>query len=464
MNASEALRHGFHSGRTRPVSWRFGQLEALSNLLRNNEDRIMEALASDLGKPPQETLAELSVIHAELKHARQHLRRWIKPRRVKTPLMGQPASSRVVPEPLGVVLIISAWNYPFQLLFTPLVTALAAGNCALLKPSEIAAASSALIAELVPQYLDPEAVCVVEGGVPETTELLKQRFDHIVFTGSAQVGRIVMTAAARHLTPVTLELGGKSPCIVDQGADLESAARRIAWGKWLNAGQTCIAPDYVLVPRALQTPLVDRIGTVLEDWYGGQEPRASRAHPGKMSALQSTEYARIVNDRHFERLVGYLAEGRVVIGGETDSASRYIEPTVMTNVGPEAGIMREEIFGPILPVMAVEDFDDALNFAAAREKPLAAYLFTRSAVSERRFVQELSAGNMCINDTMMFMAVPELPFGGVGSSGMGQYRGEGGFNRLSHLKAVMKRYRWPEPDVRFPPYTKRKFQLLKYLS
>lgn len=451
MNASEALRHSFYSGRTRAPAWRLEQLDALSRLLRDEEDRIMGALAADLGKPRQEALTELSVIHAELKHTRQHLKRWIRPRRVATPLVGQPATSRVVPEPLGVVLIISAWNYPFQVLFTPLVTALAAGNCALLKPSEIAAASSALIAELIPEYLDTEAVRVIEGGVAETTELLKQRFDHIVFTGSTQVGRIVMQAAARHLTPVTLELGGKSPCIVDASADLESAARRIAWGKWLNAGQTCIAPDYVLIPRALQSPLVDAIGTLLEDWYG--DP-----------SVPGPDYARIVNERHFERLSGYLADGTVVIGGGADAANRHIEPTVMTGVAPDAPIMQEEIFGPILPVIAVDDFDEALAFAVAREKPLAAYLFTRSAASERRFVQEFSAGNQCINDTLMFMAVPELPFGGVGPSGMGQYRGIDGFNRLSHLKAVMKRRRWPELDVRFPPYTKRKFKLLKFLN
>ena len=243
-------------------------------------------------------------------------------------------------------------------------------------------------------------------------------------------------------------------------ADLESAARRIAWGKWLNAGQTCVAPEYVLGPRALQTPLIGNIGSVLEDWYG--EP--GKSGPRASSPQTNPDYARIINDQHFERLSAYLREGRVVIGGGTDPVRRHIEPTVMTELAPDAAIMREEIFGPILPVIAVEDFDDAMNFAAAREKPLAAYLFTRSGASEKRFVSELPAGSMCINDTLMFLSAPELPFGGVGPSGMGQYRGEDGFNRLSHLKSVMKRRRWPELSVRFPPYTRRKFKFLKFLS
>lgn len=445
------LRQAFRSGRTRPAAWRMDQVKALERLLDDNEPRILAALEADLGKPKQESLAELSVIRAEIRHAGSGLRRWMKPVRVHTPIVGQPGSSWIRPEPLGVTLVMSAWNYPVQLLLTPLVTVLAAGNTALLKPSEIAAHTSALVAELVPRYLDTEAVRVVEGAVPETTALLKQRFDHIVYTGNGHVGRIVMTAAAKHLTPVTLELGGKSPCVVDRDADLDGAARRLLWGKCLNAGQTCIAPDYVLVHRERRDALIGRLDENLKRMYGED-------------VFASGDYARIVNARHFDRLKAFLDDGRVAIGGRCDADSRMIEPTVLVDVPEDAPCMREEIFGPVLPVLAVDDMDQALEFIQARDKPLAAYLFTRSGVTERRFIEQISAGNLCINDTLMFMTVPELPFGGVGPSGMGQYKGADGFRRMSHMKAVMKRARRPEISLRFPPYTAFKEKLFRLLS
>ncbi|QOC21704.1 aldehyde dehydrogenase family protein [Wenzhouxiangella sp. AB-CW3] len=446
------LRHGFQRGLTRPLAWRRQQLSAIESLLTENEPRIAAALAADLGKPEQEVyMGELSLVLSEARHARKRLRRWSRPRRVSTPMVGQPGRSWVQPEPLGVVLIMGAWNYPVQLVLGPLIPALAAGNCAVVKPSEIAAVSSALMAELIPQYLDNDAVRVVEGAVEETTELLKLRFDHILYTGGAHVGRIVMRAAAEHLTPVTLELGGKSPCVVDAGADLKSAARRLTWGKCLNAGQTCIAPDYVLVTPEQREPLIRAIESELEAMYGSDR-------------LGSADFARIINRHHFDRLAGYLDNGRVAIGGQVDEAGCRIEPTVLTDVAADSPVMREEIFGPILPVIAVADLDEAIAYIIRRDKPLAAYLFTRSRDSQRRFVEQVSTGNLCINDVLMFMSVHELPFGGVGMSGMGQYHGRAGFDRFSHLKAVMKRSRFPEVPLRFPPYTALKQRLLKMVG
>lgn len=443
------LRAGFGSGLSRDLAWRDAQLEAMHRLLSENEQAIGHALAADLGKPPQEVLlGELALLYSGIRHARRQLKRWARPRRVSTPLLGQPARSWVQPEPLGVVLILGAWNYPFQLIFGPLIPALAAGNCALLKPSEVAASSSALIAELVPRYLDPRAIRVVEGAVEETTELLRLRFDHIIYTGGAAVGRIVMRAASEYLTPVTLELGGKSPCVIDRDADLKHAARRLVWGKCINSGQSCIAPDYVLVAPEQRDALVAAIDAELHKMYGDDR-------------LGSADYANIINHRHFQRVRQYLASGKVVVGGRVDETNNRIEPTVLVDVAPDAPVMQEEIFGPVLPILTVADLDAAMAFILERDKPLAAYLFTRSKDSERRFVQTISAGNMCINDVIMFMAVHELPFGGVGTSGMGQYHGQIGFDRLSHLKSVMSRRRMPEPPIRFAPYSALKMKLLK---
>lgn len=446
------LRAGFDGGLTRPLEWRRSQLAALERMLRDNEKRIADALAEDLGKPAQEVLlGETALLFAEIDYARKRLRRWSRRRRVSTPVLAQPGRSWVQPEPLGVVLIIGAWNYPIQLLLGPLIPALAAGNCALLKPSEVAESTSRLLAEIVPDYLDRNAVRVIEGGVDETTALLKLRYDHVFYTGGAGVGRIIMRAAAEHLTPVTLELGGKSPCVVDADADLASAARRIVWGKFLNAGQTCIAPDYVLVTREQRNALISAIEHELFEMYGSDR-------------LGSDDYCKIINQRHFQRLRDLLGSGHIAIGGQHDEQRCRIEPTVLTDVAPESAIMQEEIFGPILPIIDVDSLDRAIAFITARDKPLAAYLFTRSSDSEQRFAAAVSTGNLCINDTLMFMLVPELPFGGVGLSGIGQYHGRTGFDRLSHLKSVMKRGRFPELSVRFPPYTGLKMRLLKWLS
>ena len=448
----DSLRQAFAQGVTRSLDWRRGQLDALERLLRDNEAAIGQALSKDLAKPPQEVLlGELSLLYSEIKHARKHLKCWTRPRRVRTPAVGQPGRSWVQAEPLGVVLIMGAWNYPVQLVLSPLIPALAAGNAVVIKPSEIATHTAALMGELIPRYLDKQAVCVVQGAVDETTELLKQRFEHILYTGGAAVGKIVMKAAAEYLTPVTLELGGKSPAVVDAGADLESAARRIIWGKCLNAGQTCIAPDYVLVTQGQRDHLLDALRAQLHAMYG-DDP------------LASSDYCKIINARHFKRLKSYLDGQTVAIGGQADELAERIAPTVLVDVKPDDAVMQEEIFGPILPILEVPDLDSALRFIRERDKPLAAYLFTRNKAHEQRFVEQISTGNLCINDTLMFMSVPDLPFGGVGMSGMGQYHGKAGFDRMSHLKSVMKRSRFPEVSVRFPPYSDFKMKLLRWLS
>jgi aldehyde dehydrogenase (NAD+) len=443
------LRATFASGRTRPVAWRRTQLQALRTLLTEHEDDLLAALASDLGKPRLEAWAtDVGFVVNDIDHTLKHLRRWTRPTRVRTPLATKPSRARILPEPLGAVLIIAPWNYPVQLALSPLVGAIAAGNVAVLKPSEVAPATSAVLARLVPQYLDREAFAVVEGAVPETQALLEQRWDHIFYTGNGRVGRVVMQAAAEHLTPVTLELGGKSPAIVDASANLEVAARRIAWGKFLNAGQTCIAPDYVLVARGLEDRFVELVRRCLFDFYG-QDPKAS------------SDYARIVNGAHFERLVGLIDSGTPAVGGEHDAATRYLAPTVLRDVLPESPVMQEEIFGPILPVLPVDDTAQAIAFVNGRDKPLALYVFAGDSKIQQQVLDGTSSGGVCVNATLFHVAAPELPFGGVGESGIGAYHGKASFDVFSHAKSVLKRSTRPDPDLAYPPYTDRKEKLTR---
>jgi aldehyde dehydrogenase (NAD+) len=444
-------RQGFESGRTRPLAWRLEQLQRLEDMIRENGDRLVEALQADLRKPALEAwTTDVGAVAGEAALTRKELRRWMKPERVRTPASAQPGRSFIVREPLGVVLLISPWNYPVQLLLCPLAGALAAGNAAVLKPSELAAHTSAALAELVPRYLDPEAVVVVEGGVAETTALLAERFDHIFYTGGGKVAQVVMEAAARHLTPVTLELGGKSPCIVDASANLEVAARRIAWAKFLNAGQTCIAPDYVLVAEECQEPLLDGLRSAVRDFYG-EDPK------------QSADFARIISDAHHQRLSVLLKDGEAVTGGESDPEQRYIAPTVLRGVSAEANVMAEEIFGPILPVLPVRDLDEAIAFTRAREKPLALYLFSEDPEAEARVVAETSSGGVCVNHAIWQVANPHLPFGGVGPSGTGAYHGRYGFENLSHRKAVMRKPTRMDMKMMYPPYGRLKTRLVKKL-
>ena len=445
------LRQYFDGGASRSLNWRRQQLASLKQMLIQEENRLLEALRQDLGKHPQEGwTAEISSVAAEIDHTLKHLKKWSKPRKVRTPLVVQPGSSSIQPEPLGVVLIMGAWNYPLQLVLSPLIPAIAAGNCVVIKPSELAANTSALLAELLPRYLDEQAFRVVEGAVEETTALLEQRFDHIFYTGGPNVGRIVMTAAARHLTPVTLELGGKSPCIVDEGVDLDLVARRIAWGKWMNAGQTCIAPDYLLCTEAMAQPLAEALYSAVVEMYG-DDPS------------QSDDYGRLINFRHQQRVAAYLQQGEIVFGGRENADDCYIAPTLLRNVPDDAPVLQEEIFGPVLPLVVVEDMAAAQDYINQREKPLALYLFSNNRLLQRQVQEGCPAGNMCINDTMMFMAVPDLPFGGVGNSGMGAYHGEHGFKTFSHYKSVLKRANILDLNVRYAPFSDKKFAMLRKL-
>lgn len=419
------LRTAFATGRTKPLDWRLGQLRALRTLLTEQTDVLLGALAADLGKGPAEAYrTEIGFTLNELDHTVAHLAEWLRPRPASVPEVFRPAEARVVRDPLGVVLVIAPWNYPLQLALAPLVGALAAGNAAVVKPSELAPATSAALARLLPRYLDPRAVAVVEGGVAETTALLEQRFDHIFYTGNGTVGRIVMTAAARNLTPVTLELGGKSPVLVEPGVDLAVTAERIVRGKFLNAGQTCVAPDYVLAVGDTAPALVEHLAAAVRAQYG-EDPSTDE------------EYGRIVNERHFDRLTGLLGEGRVVTGGVHDRGDRYLAPTVLADVSPDAPVMREEIFGPILPVIGVPDLDAAIAFVNERDKPLALYAFTDSPRTKRRLTEETSSGALTFGLPVSHLAVPELPFGGVGESGMGRYHGEYSIDTFSHTKAVL---------------------------
>ncbi len=445
------LQSTFGSDRTRDTGWRTQQLTALERMMKEHEDDMIAALHQDLGKHALESwTAEISYVAGEAAYCRKHLQRWTKARRVATPAIARPGKSWLQPEPLGTVLIIGAWNYPLQLVLAGYAAAIAAGNCAVLKPSELSPATSRLIAKLIPEYMDTDCVRVVEGAVPETSALLELPFDHILYTGNGNVARIIMAAAAKHLTPVTLELGGKSPCVVLPDANLDTAARRIAWGKFSNAGQTCIAPDYVLTDADTESKLLPLIDKAIREMYG-DDPQTSDS------------YGRIVNERHFDRLSALLDSGKIETGGKTDRAKKYIAPTVLSGVATDSAIMREEIFGPILPIVRSNNLDAAIEFIRDGDKPLAAYLFTKDAAAERRFVSDVSCGSTCINDTMMFMMVHELPFGGVGASGMGAYSGEHGFRTFSHMKAVMKRGWWPDVALRYAPYTKKKLDIMRKL-
>jgi aldehyde dehydrogenase (NAD+) len=446
------LRKAFDSGTTRSLAWRREQLERFRTMLIDREAELAAALHKDLGKPRLEAfIGEIKFVQIEVEHALKNLRRWTRNESVSTPLSLQPAKSMIVREPLGVVLIIGPWNYPVQLVLGALVPAIAAGNCACLKPSELAPASSAAMARLVAQYLDTSCIQVVEGGVAETQALLGQKFDHILFTGGGTVGKIVMEAAAKNLTPVTLELGGKSPCIVDRDADLDVAARRITWGKFFNTGQTCIAPDYLLVQKDVVAPLLEKITAAIAKFYG-DEPK------------KSPDYGRIINERHHARLVALLKDGTVVTGGAHDVSERYIAPTVLEDVKLDSKLMADEIFGPILPVLTVKDVDEAIAFVNARPKPLALYIFAKDRAVQDTVLARTSSGGACVNDVIVHPAVPDLPFGGVGPSGMGAYHGRAGFETFTHRKGVVRKSTALDPALRYPPYDANKEKWVRRLT
>jgi len=445
------LRGAFDSQRTRPLAWRRVQLLALRRLLVERETELADALQQDLGKHPTEShTTELGFTRNEIDFTLKHLAKWSRGAKVRVPLTLQPASALVAPQPLGVVLVLSPWNYPVQLLLAPLCGALAAGNCVLLKPSELAPATSAALARWLPEYLDPDAVAVIEGDKDVTTALLQERFDHIFFTGGATVAKIVMTAAARHLTPVTLELGGKCPAIVSDG-DLRAIARRLAFGKFLNAGQTCVAPDYLLVTRPNVEPLLHHLREVLVEFYG-------------TDVADSSDYGRIINQAHFDRLTGYLEGTDIVVGGRSDRTRLRIEPTVVLPPPQPSALMSEQIFGPILPIIPVDDVDAALRYIRERPAPLAAYVFTERAEVSNAVESRVQAGAIGINICTAHLAVPGLPFGGVGASGMGAYHGKHSFDTFSQLRPVFsKGTRIDTMRVAYPPYSAAKSALLRRL-
>jgi len=445
------LRQTFASGKTRPYAWRRKQLEQIIALISNEEEALTAALKADLGKSHFEGwAAELNFATNEAKHTIKKLKSWMKPKRVSTPLAFLPAKSKVYREPLGLVLIIGPWNYPAQLVLGPMIGAIAAGNCAIVKPSEVAPETSATMARLIPKYMDTDAVRVIEGGVEETTALLKEPFDHIFFTGAGNIGKIVMRAAADHLTPVTLELGGKSPCIIDKDVDMTPALRRIVWGKFFNAGQTCVAPDYILVEKSREKEVLEGLQSTIKEFFG-DNPR------------ESTDFSRIVNHRHFDRLSTLLADTNVAFGGETDRDEKYISPTLLTNVDKESPVMQEEIFGPILPVLPFSSIDEVTQFINDRPKPLALYLFTKNQGTKDAVLSQTSSGGACINQTMIHLAVPDLPFGGVGASGMGAYHGRASFETFSHRKSVMDKPTGIDLDLNYPPFTEKKIGWIRKL-
>jgi aldehyde dehydrogenase (NAD+) len=436
----QAQREFFSTGKTRELDFRLRQLEVLKDAVGGNASRIVRALKEDMGKPAFEAhVAEVSQVITGIDYTLKRLRGWAGPHRVHTPVYLFLASSRIHPEPVGVALIIGPWNYPMDLVIEPLVGAIAAGNCAVLKPSEVAPATSEVVCSMVRETFDPAFVTAVEGGAPETQALLAEKFDHIFYTGGTVVGRIVMQKAAEQLTPVTLELGGKSPCIVEPDIDLAVAARRITWGKYFNGGQTCIAPDYLLVNSEVKGELLQAIERCKTDFYG-EDP------------MQSPDFARIVSDKHFERVTALMGEGDIVFGGQTDAAQRYIAPTPIDNVKPEQKIMQEEIFGPVLPVLTYTYLQEAIEFVRERPRPLSLYAFTRDREKQSRVLRETISGGACINDTMVHYSNPRLPFGGIGTSGFGRYHGRWSFDTFSNMKAVVDRSFHFDIYLRYPPY------------
>lgn len=445
------MRQSFRTGKTRPIEWRLKQLNGLVNFLQENKEEIAQALKIDLGKSKFEALSmESSGVLSECKEAIKNLSKWMSPTSVSTPIVHFPASSRIVSDPLGVVLVLGAWNFPLSVTLGPAIGAFAAGNCVVLKPSEIAAASARLLATVLPKYLDADCFAVFEGGPDVAAEVLDQKYDYVFFTGSTRVGKLVYASAAKHLTPVTLELGGKSPVIVDASANLDVAARRLLWGKYVNSGQICIAPDYVMVLRSVQSDLMDAFRKAYAEFF----PEGAKA---------SKDYSRIVSDAHCNRLIQFVKEdeskrGEIIVGGEYEQEEKFIAPTIFNNTTKASKLMEEEIFGPLLPCFPVDSLDEAIEFINDRPKPLAAYMFTRDDDNAARLVAETSSGGVVINDVVVHYTVSTLPFGGVGESGIGSYHGKKSFETFSHSKSVLHKSSKSvfDPNLRYPPFDERK--------
>lgn len=452
MNYADILQQQktfFNSHATKDLDFRKAQLQKLKKVVKSNEKLLYDAIYQDFGKSEFETFGtEISFIYKDIDYYLKNLKSFAKPKSVLTNIVNQIGSSKIVFEPLGNCLVIGAWNYPYQLTLTPVIAAIAAGNTCMIKPSELPENTMKAMAKLINENFDAQFLYVVEGGVEETTAILKLRFDKIFFTGSPRVGKIVYKAAAEHLTPVTLELGGKSPAFVTEKADLNIAARRIVWGKFINAGQTCVAPDYLYVAENIK----EKFLKVLIEEIKKRNYTDNVDH-----------YCKIINERNFERLEKMIDREKVVFGGETNREKRYISPTVLDNVTWEDAVMQEEIFGPILPILTYKNLETAMQTVVEGEKPLSAYLFSNDAKEQELFTEKLSFGGGCINDTLMHLSNDRLPFGGVGNSGIGHYHGKFGFIAFSHQKAILKKSNYLEPELKYPPYSDAKLNILKKL-
>lgn len=439
----------FMRGKTRGIVFRKERLRELAGIIRKSDKKILEALYEDMKKPAVEAYAsDISVVINEIRHVLSHIDSWSGYVGVRTPKHLFPSKSFIMPEPYGVSLIIAPWNYPFNLALIPLVSSIAAGNCSVIKPSEYSFHSSAVLDEIISKTFDPSFVKVITGDANEAKALLEEKFDYIFFTGSVATGRRIMEAAARHLTPLTLELGGKSPCIITRDVDVEIAARRVAWAKFFNSGQTCIAPDYIFVERAIKPDFVNCLKKQVRKLYGDD-------------ASLSPDYARIINNAHFKRLKNLMDEGDIILGGRTDETNLYIEPTIIDNVKPQFKVMQEEIFGPILPVMVYDKLDEVISFVNSKPKPLSLYIFSRDRAEQERVINGTSSGGVCINDAMVHFASHALAFGGVGESGMGAYHGKAGFDTFTHYKGIVKNNLSYDLPFRYAPY-KLKLPLVKW--
>ncbi len=452
MNYADILQQQktfFNSHATKDLDFRKAQLQKLKKVVKSNEKLLYDAIYQDFGKSEFETFGtEISFIYKDIDYYLKNLKSFAKPKNVLTNIVNQMGSSKIVFEPLGNCLVIGAWNYPYQLTLTPVIAAIAAGNTCMIKPSELPENTMKAMAQLINENFDAKFLYVVEGGVEETTAILKLRFDKIFFTGSPRVGKIVYKAAAEHLTPVTLELGGKSPAFVTEKADLNITARRIVWGKFINAGQTCVAPDYLYVAENIK----EKFLKVLIEEIKKRNYTDNVDH-----------YCKIINERNFDRLEKMIDREKVVFGGETNREKRYISPTVLDNVTWDDAVMQEEIFGPILPILTYKNLETAMQTVVEGEKPLSAYLFSNDAKEQELFTEKLSFGGGCINDTLMHLSNDRLPFGGVGNSGIGHYHGKFGFIAFSHQKAILKKSNYLEPELKYPPYSDAKLNILKKL-
>jgi len=451
-NALTALRNFFDSGATRPIDFRKNQLKKLKAAIERYEEKIYAALYKDLKKSPEECwVTENGFLIAEINNALRHLDGWAAPENVPTNLVNFPSGSRIIKQPLGVVLIIGPWNYPLMLLLTPLVGAIAAGNCMVLKSSEFAPATSGVIKQIITENFSPEYILFTEGDGEQVIPAMMDHFifNHVFFTGSTAVGKLIYRMAANNLVPVTLELGGKSPCVVEADADIKIAAKRIALAKFSNAGQMCVAPDFILVHQSVKELFLNELKKQLPEFFGPD-------------AKQSYQYGKIINEKQFNRIIAYLDDGKILYGGRSDKNELYIEPTLLIDVSLSSTVMQDEIFGPVLPVIAFNTMDEALNIIGNKKNPLAFYLFTSSKKKETSWLDAVSCGGCCINNASWHLTNHHLPFGGIGNSGMGHYHGKFSFNTFSHQKAVMKTPTWFDPAIKYPPF-KGKLKLFKWI-